>query len=178
VTGFHKIIKILITIFLIYCFSFFLPAFADMSTGTLPEPDMDGLSNFNLQERLDKGRELFLAGDLEKSFLEFQVVLYFFPENPVAHYHVGLIYLLKSDYEKAVYHLERARAYDPYSILLSLELGNLYLSIGEFQKAQVEYERILRLFPDNREAIKGLALVYLNTEQYDKAIKQDRKSVV
>lgn len=75
---------------------------------------------------------------------------------------------LKEDTEKAL----RARAaMSPTSSDLALRLGTLHLREGHFHKARDEFERARQLEPASSKPLLGLACVYDELGQHDRALR-------
>ncbi|MBN1926290.1 MAG: tetratricopeptide repeat protein [Prolixibacteraceae bacterium] len=56
------------------------------------------------------------------------------------------------------------------NIDILFEMASINMSLNDFQNAQNQYNRILSYFPDNYEALKQIAKIKLNMQQWDEAI--------
>jgi len=91
------------------------------------------------------------------------------------HYKKGLEFYNKRRIEDAVFELQLAVEFDPNNVSAHLLLGAIYHNLIHqnfkyFEKAILEFNEILKIDPENEEAIAGLASGYFITEDYENAI--------
>lgn len=80
----------------------------------------------------------------------FNIALTYEPENPQAHYRLGLIAMLKHDFPAAVNHLEIAQSGEPYHRGIIKSLGLSYIWNGQIEKARV----VLSLIPETNKELE------------------------
>ena len=90
-----------------------------------------------------------------------------------AYYHRGVCYAQLSDFNHALpdYLISRnnpAGNYQPHSF--RMELGYIYLQLGKSDSAQVQYQEILQQDSSDAQAWYGLAVVYVQKNQFDQAL--------
>jgi tetratricopeptide (TPR) repeat protein len=94
----------------------------------------------------DEGQHADLLSPAESLFNR---ALAYEPQNPGAHYRLGLIAMLKSDFPTAVSHLEVAHLGDPYHRGMLKALGFSYLWNGQIEDALP----LLSLIPESNQEI-------------------------
>ena len=96
----------------------------------------------------------------------------FNPDDANALYYAGEISVQCTLYDQAVSCLERATALQPDDLHAWFYLGVCYAQRGNYQKAIDVYEnQVLRLDPENVEALTNLVYVYGEIGNHDKAIE-------
>lgn len=95
------------------------------------------------------------------------------PEEEVIKFALGEVYYSMADYQNAIkyYEMLTTLGYDEVSgTLISVRLGSCYVMIGEYEKALAYLEEALTLKADP-EVYYQIGLVYVQQEEYDKAIE-------
>lgn len=96
------------------------------------------------------------------------------PANPVAHYAMGLVHVLRGDFERSVLANEAAIALDRNFALAHNNLGNSWLHLGNGREALLAAEAALRLDPRGPQVgavltVMGFARLLLG--ERDEALK-------
>ncbi len=95
------------------------------------------------------------------------------PEEPIVLFALAEMYYTTADYQTAIQYYERItlQGHDELAgTLLSERLGNAYMLIGEFSEA-VDYYQEALTFRETPEIFYQLGLVYVQQEEYTKAIQ-------
>lgn len=101
---------------------------------------------------------------------------------------LGINAFKEARYDEAILHFENAARNNPQSITPHMYLGTAYAqdyipgsqSPENRQKAQLaiaQYERVLDLDPSNLNAVKGIAYLYLNMKEFEKAKSYYERSI-
>ncbi len=120
------------------------------------------------KENFDRGKFIYSALLLEE-FLRQN------PQDPQAHYRLGLVYAQAKKYHKAIDKFETAIEYEKDFIQAYLNAGSAYGSIQEYDRALENFKKALSLEKDNPNIHYNLAMVYSalgNHRSAGKHIKQ------
>ena len=93
---------------------------------------------------IKKGKGLLAAGDYQDAAVYFQQLLTAQPENPEAHYQLGLAYLKLDHHTEAIESLRTAARYAPERMDIQLVLGEAYLVAGHDRFALNSFLKILQ----------------------------------
>jgi Fe-S-cluster containining protein len=120
---------------------------------------------------IEYGEELFLLDRYDEAFEAFGEALEFEPENPIAIYNIGLIFVWKKEFQVAIDYFKKLLLSENDKINPSLycDLACSYLSIDNFTEAEVYFNKAINLNPANPLAHTGLFLVFKETGQKFKA---------
>ena len=94
------------------------------------------------------------------------------PYDAAAHFQLSEIYTMADDYPYALRHARSAARYDTKNEWYKMQLANLYLAGDYIDSAIVVYRQIIETQPDNAELRYNMALMYLEKNDYRKAIKE------
>jgi Tfp pilus assembly protein PilF len=76
---------------------------------------------------------------------------------------------MNKESNKALSNIKLLELLDPSSSNSQLLLAKLYFSLEEYALSQQQYQKVLRVEPDNVEALMGMVKIYLNQENIEKA---------
>ena len=91
-----------------------------------------------------KGKELLASGDYQGAVAYFQQLLTAQPENPEAHYQLGLAYLRLDQHTEALKSLRTAARSAPQRMDIQLALGEAYMAAGHDRFALNSFLKILQ----------------------------------
>ena len=94
------------------------------------------------------------------------------PYDAAAHFQLAEIYSMANDYPHALRHARLADRYDSDNEWYKMQLANLYLEGDYIDSAIVVYRQLIELQPDNADLRYSLTFLYLETNQYRKALKE------
>jgi tetratricopeptide (TPR) repeat protein len=106
------------------------------------------------------GESWFYLGDYNRSLLNMQRFVNAVPNgerSPVAYFFIGEIYRLTEKYRHADIAYTTALQLDPNNALWWYRLATVLEKVGDRNPAVAAYQRAVRITPDYREAIQGLA---------------------
>ena len=105
---------------------------------------------------LTEARQLSQSGDPELSAKKYQQILALEPNNPVAHFELGIIAFNQHQYQSAISYLRTAIKLDACQPTFYNALGITYSSTGDLPAGARCFERALELNPDNAVAHNNL----------------------
>ncbi|HEN46827.1 MAG TPA: sulfotransferase family protein, partial [Mizugakiibacter sp.] len=94
------------------------------------------------------------------------------PDSGAPHFGLGMLAEQVNDYEEALVHCRKAVTCDPQSLLYLCATGSVLVTLGRWQEARGLYRKALRIDPRYPDALGGLARIYDQSGEYDKAAKQ------
>jgi predicted O-linked N-acetylglucosamine transferase (SPINDLY family) len=121
------------------------------------------------QLEIAKSLKLFHGGLLNEAITILSEILNNSPNHLAASYISGDIEFQRKNYEKARIHYERALASDSSSIPLKINLGAVLYKLGFHVEAIKNYDYVLRLQPDNADALFSRALSLLELYEFEAA---------
>ena len=102
------------------------------------------LSGCGEDTSIKKGKGLIAAGDYQGAVTYFQQLLAAQPENPEAHYQLGLVYLKLDRHTEAIEPLRTAARSAPKRMEIQLALGEAYMAAGHDRFAMRSFLKILQ----------------------------------
>ena len=102
------------------------------------------LSGCGEDASIKKGKGLLAAGDYQGAVTYFQQLLAAQPENPEAHYQLGLAYLKLDQHTEAIESLRTAARSAPKRMEIQLALGEAYMAAGHDRFAMRSFLKILQ----------------------------------
>ena len=102
------------------------------------------LSSCGEDAAIKKGKGLLAAGDYQGAAAYFQQLITAQPENPEAHYQLGLAYLKLDQSTEAMESLRTAARYAPQRMDIQLALGEAYMAAGHDKFALNSFLKILQ----------------------------------
>ncbi|MDY7036856.1 MAG: M48 family metalloprotease, partial [Thermodesulfobacteriota bacterium] len=92
------------------------------------------------------------------------------PDSVLAHFGLGVVMMEISEYDQAIDHFQKALKGKQESLYILRYLGEAYQLEGRDDRAIKVLKKALELDSQERSAMFLLAMSYLNTEEYSKAI--------
>lgn len=119
------------------------------------------------QSHLEKGKELFEKGELDKALLELKTSIQE-DKQAQAYYYMALLDEKRNNFKSMEQNLLRTLELDPGFIDAKIKLGKVELLFGNLEKAQAQAEEVLRAQPDNTDAkLVKVSVLYRQTKQYE-----------
>ncbi len=98
--------------------------------------------------------------------------------QPIAHWTLGYVYLMKRQHEQAIAEAERTIALDPNNANAYVQLGDLLVYVGRAQETIGLVEKAMRLNPHYPAPYaNALGLGYLATGRYEEAIAPLKEAI-
>jgi protein O-mannosyl-transferase len=94
-----------------------------------------------------------------------------YPENNIAHYNIGSIYLRKHEYEAAYRFFKRSEELDPEYVKNIYNLGTLHYLKNEYDLAKGYFLKAVDADPHQHKYYVNLGNVYLKKKEYGEAYK-------
>ena len=116
-----------------------------------------------------KASLLFAKGDTAGALLVTQKVLTGAPDYVPALNMKAKIAVREERYEEALRVMEVAKKLSPLNVRREMEMGEINLGHGRYNSARDKFERALKLYPEFEAAKAGLARVYAEQGQSDRA---------
>ena len=89
----------------------------------------------------------------------------------------SLVFAANKQYDEAVKDIKLLAANDPANELIQLQLGALYNAMEEPRRALDIYDRVLRVDPENADALRGRGDAHLSLGQHKEAVKDFEESL-
>ncbi|MCK4966319.1 tetratricopeptide repeat protein, partial [bacterium] len=116
------------------------------------------------------GYFLFEVRQYDKAEKEFKVALDLDNEILDAHLFLGNIYLLFEQYNKALDQYKNALKVSPNSVSVYEGLGMARMMAGDLDGAQRDFETVLKLNPQYFNVLRELGFIYMEKQEYEKAV--------
>jgi len=146
---------------------------------TVAHNNLSQLKQKNLHSRTsshsnsyDKGISL-VNGKLEGA----QVKVRQNPNDPEAHFALGIVYNRLEQYQNAIISYKEAIRIKPDYVELHYNLGNIYGQLGQFQDAIVSLKEAIRIKPDYAHAHNNLGIVYVRSGKYQDAFASYKEAI-
>jgi len=107
----------------------------------------------------DSARTMMENGDAVNAFETLKKLLLAFPDHPMAHNDIGVLYFQKGETEMAKKHLERSISIAPNYMTAYKNLADVSAGEGNFPKALALLQRIISMNPKDSEALLSIANV-------------------
>ena len=124
----------------------------------------------NIDNLLIDAVQLYENGDYRQSAFFLDQIIRNAPENDAAHYYRGLCWMRLKNISGAEKDLKQAIALDSTNYWYRYMLAGLYGMTGRTILTTDIYESLLKDFPKKSDLYYSLANLYINQQQYDKAL--------
>ena len=105
------------------------------------------------------GQLMFMSGDTQKGFAEFETAVKLNPNFGPAHYHLGLVLQQTDHLPEALMEYGKAIECDKNDFKAHNNLGLILYRQGKLDSAQEHFEQVLRIHPNDSIAVANLELV-------------------
>ncbi|MBN1596301.1 tetratricopeptide repeat protein [candidate division FCPU426 bacterium] len=92
------------------------------------------------------------------------------PNNPNAHFNLGLYYYQQGMYPESMEALKKVIGINGNDEEALVLLGSVHLRLGELKESESVLQKVIRLNPNNIDAQNNLGLVYFNNGQQAQAV--------
>ncbi|MDH3688150.1 MAG: tetratricopeptide repeat protein [Gammaproteobacteria bacterium] len=102
------------------------------------------------------------------------------PKDPMGHWALGSLHLLKGEPEEAIAQLETAIAFNPSYAHAHYRLGFALWIMGRYEEALAQIDNAIRLSPNDPASwtfFAGRSLTLILLERYEEAVEWARKSI-
>jgi predicted TPR repeat methyltransferase len=128
-------------------------------------------SNEELNQLFVKASEDHRNGLLDSAGSGYLRLLDYFPEAPLLHFNLGLVYYEQGEYENGRDSFARAADLNPEDMDILFNLGLTQKKSGDLEGAIISYKRILEIDPKSIDTLYNLAGCYKDSGQHPLAIK-------
>lgn len=131
------------------------------------EPDDIALASDNFQETFYEALKQKGIENYDKAITALETCLTLEPNNPAVFSELGKNYLASRNYKKAYDSFERASQLDPKNMWFLVGMYDVCYATRDFDQA---IEIVKKLIPFKRDYKEDLTSLYMNTQQFDKAL--------
>lgn len=128
-------------------------------------------SNEEMNQLFVKASEDHQDGLLDSAGAAYQCLLQYFPEAPLLHFHLGLVYFEQGEYENGRDAFTRAAHLSPEDMDILFNLALTQKKTGDLAGAILSYQRILQMEPASVDTLYNLAGCYKDSGQPAPAIE-------
>jgi tetratricopeptide (TPR) repeat protein len=125
-----------------------------------------------VRPRINLGSMFIARNDFDNAILYLSEAFRIEPANFEVNNNLGAVYAKMENWQSSVEHYERALAAQSNHPTVHLNLARAYTSAGDLAKAQNSYQAVLRLTPENWDAIFELGKIYVSLGMPDEAKRQ------
>jgi tetratricopeptide (TPR) repeat protein len=129
--------------------------------------ELDPLSMIILS---DVGRDIYLARRYDEAIEQYQKLLRFYPDSPIAHKGLAEVYVQKGMHEQAILEIENAIQLSGRSIFILDDLGYVYARAGHKGKAEQILKDLNELDEEEFVPSYGRVVIYATLQDKDKAM--------
>lgn len=137
---------------------------------TTPTDNMTAAENYN------KGYMAFHSEDYRKAISYYRKAIQLDPKHTDAMDNCGIAYRRLGNLDSAAYFYKESIKINPKAMIAHGNLAIVYSDQGKLEDAIKEYEEISKYNPNDPEAPYGIAGIFLQAQQYDKALTAAKKS--
>lgn len=128
-------------------------------------------SNEELNQLFTKAGEDHQHGLLDAAGSGYLRLLQYFPEAPLLHSHLGLVYYESGEYLKSRDSFLNAAKLNPEDMDTLFNLALAQKKIGDIEGAIASYKKVAEVQPESIDTLYNLAGCYKDSMQYEKAIE-------
>ena len=127
---------------------------------------------------VNQGVRAYNAGEPETASHYFSSAVEVFPQNDLAHYHLGLVHRYDHDnLDKARAAFAEAYRINPYNTDASFQLATMYFEEGKLDTAQTRIEQTIQGDPQNHQAHYQLGRIMEAKQKYREADTEYRRAI-
>src|SRR4030095_3920321 len=145
---------------------FLIPSFL------LAQPDKE-----KAKEKVREAIKLMDGGKVDESLTLLEEAFKLDPHDITIPYEAAYAHTLKKDYKKSIEILERLKSHKDATDIFYQLLGNAYDYDKQEEKALSTYQDGLKRFPKSGRLYLEQGIVYLNKEDYNKALSMYEKGI-
>jgi len=128
-------------------------------------------SNAEMNQLFIQASEDHQNGLLDAAGTGYLRLLDYFPEAPLLHFNLGLVYFEQEKYEKGRNSFARAAVLSPEDMDILFNLGLTQRRTGDLEGAIISYRKIVEKDPESIDTLYNLAGCYKDSGQHEKAIE-------
>jgi len=132
--------------------------------------------NLTAAENYSKGYNAFHSDDYIKAIKYYRKAIKQDPNYIDAYDNCGVAYRRMGNLDSAAYYYKKSIQINPKTSIAHGNLAIVYTEQGKLQEAIQEYGEISKYNPNDPEAPYGIAGLYIQMKQYDKALPIAKKS--
>jgi len=117
------------------------------------------LKSYSIEAKFGYVYPLAALGNMKQVSEQYKDILKIDKEQTTANYRLGLICYYNSDFENAKKYFENVVNLYPMDHDSTLMLAWTYLNMKKSSEAKILFDKMLILFPDDKSALEGLALI-------------------
>lgn len=136
-----------------------------------PTENMTAMDNYNA------GYKAFQVEDYQKAIKLYRKAILLDPKYVDTYDNCGLSYRRLGNLDSAAYFYKKSIEIKPSGQIAHGNLAIVYSTKGEHENAIKEYKEISKYNPNDPEAPYGIAGIYLDLKQYNKALVSAQKAV-
>lgn len=140
----------------------------DRSPMDIPPQDTTSINDLN--QRFTLACEAQAAGRLDEAREHYLLLLHAFPQVPLLHYNIGLVYYGLHDFHLALQAVTRASVLTPEDVDTLFNLALCEKKTGDCQAAIATYRRLLAIRPDHADGWYNLAGCYRQSHDQTQAL--------
>ncbi|XP_014599598.1 PREDICTED: dnaJ homolog subfamily C member 3 [Polistes canadensis] len=110
------------------------------------------VSQLEIDKHLELGREFLVHGQLQDALSHYHVAIEGNPNNYLAYYNRGMVYLALGKAKFAILDLDKVLELKPDFTGAKMQRGNVLFKQAKFDLAGRNYKEVLEVEPDNEEA--------------------------
>ena len=123
------------------------------------KPRYESFKNSKTADALREGRQLYSAGQTERSKSSYLKALFYSPASPDAHFALALIYRDENSLQNALLHVKAANATNPSSGEILTVYGDILFDLQDFTNSLQIYEKVLEKEPDNKQILERIEVL-------------------
>jgi len=129
----------------------------------------------------DLGKLYFTKNEYDKAEKEFKTVIRLNPKDAEAHYDLGSIYNLKGRLRDAAIEYQAALDSNPEDTKIRVgvhfNMGSIYIKVKNYENAKKEFLSVIKIEPENTDAIFNLGRIYKILKEFENAEKSFKKFI-
>ncbi|MBW1803751.1 MAG: tetratricopeptide repeat protein, partial [Deltaproteobacteria bacterium] len=127
-------------------------------------------------EHKEKARQYVEKNELRKAVIELKNAVQIDPEDDVALYELGEVYMRLKREDNAIYFFDQAISKNPDNMKAQLRMGQIVLAAKQTKKARKIAKLVLKKSPEDLEALNLLAGVQIQEKNLNAAVRTLKKA--